>query len=97
MDRLEEIPINIFQLNILLDENEKDGFEYIKNNNVYCVTCKKMCVKGIEIKEMYLTSLNDIKICGICNKCKNKVTRILEFGENKRFFNNANKFRKSIQ
>lgn len=97
MDRPEEIPINIFQLNILLDKKEKEVLENITNSNVYCVKCKKMCVKGIEIKEMYLTSLNDIKICGICNKCKNKVTRILEFGENKKFFDKANKFRKSIK
>lgn len=35
-------------------------------------------------------------IKGSCEVCNGKVTGIMEFGEDKKFFNKANDFRKSI-
>jgi hypothetical protein len=36
MKRPEEIKINRFQLKVLLNDNQKEGFDYIVNHNVYC-------------------------------------------------------------
>jgi len=96
MKRPTEIKINRFQLNVLLSDEQKEGFDYVVNENVYCGNCGGACKQGVEIKDIYLDSLNDIRIEGTCKKCKGKVARILEFGENKEFYQNAMSFRKSI-
>lgn len=89
--------INRFQLNVLLNNEQKEGFDYLLNQGVFCRTCGGTCAEGVEIKEIYLNSLNDILIKGNCKVCKGKVARIMEFGEDKEFFERANKFRKSIE
>ena len=94
MERLTEIKINRFQLNILLNDEEKETFNYIADNNVYCGTCRDVCEKGIEIEEIILDSLNDIRVKGTCRVCSGPVSRTIQFGENKEFFNRANDFRK---
>lgn len=96
MKRPEEIKINRFQLNVLLDDKQKEGFDYIVNQNVYCVNCGGACNQGIAIKEIILDSLNDVRIEGTCKQCQGKVARIMEFGENKEFHQKAMGFRKSI-
>jgi hypothetical protein len=75
MKRPKEIKINRFQLNVLLNDEQKEGFDYILNQNVYCGNCGGVCKQGIEIKEIFLDSLNDIRIEGICKECKGKVAR----------------------
>ena len=49
------------------------------------------------VKEIYLTNLNDIMVRGTCNICNGKVTRIMEFGDDKEFYKKANEFRKAIK
>ncbi len=71
-----EIKINRFQLNVLLNNEKKEGFDYLLNKGVFCSTCGGTCEKGIEIKEIYLNSLNDIMVKGSCKVCNGKVTRI---------------------
>ena len=96
MKKLTDIKINGFQLNVLLNDEQKEGFEYLQNQGVFCSTCKGICSKGVEIKEIYLNSLNDIMIRANCKVCNGQVTRIMEFGEDEEFFKKANDFRKSI-
>jgi hypothetical protein len=96
MNKQTEIKINRFQLNVLLNNEQKEGFDYLLNQGVFCNTCGGTCEKGIEIKEIYLNSLNDIMVKGSCKVCNGKVTRIMEFGEDKVFFDKANDFRRSI-
>lgn len=96
MNKQTEIKINRFQLNVLLNNEQKEGFDYLLNQGVFCSTCGGTCEKGIEIKEIYLNSLNDIMVKGSCKVCNGKVTRIMEFGEDKVFFDKANDFRRSI-
>ena len=96
MTKQKDILLNIFQLNRLLSDKEKGGYEYLLQDGVYCSTCKDTCSQGVEVNEIYLSSLNDIKVQGICNKCGGKVTRIMEFGEDKAFFEKAKEFRKSL-
>ncbi len=92
---MKDIKINDFQLNILLNKDNKADYDLMLNN-VYCPTCKTMCEEGIKIEENYLTSINDIMVKGTCNKCKGTVVRIIEFGEDKDFNKRAKEFRKAV-
>ena len=96
MSRQKDIQINKFQLNILLNDEQKDGFNYLLNNGVFCSSCKGICTKGVEVTEIFLNTLNDIMVKGTCKVCNGKVTRIMEFGEDKAFFEKATEFRKAI-
>ncbi len=96
MSRLPEIPINRFQLAILLNDEEKQGYKYLLNEGVICMNCGGIAKKGIVVEEIFLTSLNDIMVKGICKVCNGKVARIMEFGEDKAFYEKANNFRKAI-
>jgi hypothetical protein len=80
MSKLKTIEINRFQLNVLLNSEQKEIFEFILNQNVYCTSCSGMCTNGIEVTNMFLNSLNDIMVNGTCNTCKGNVAKILEFG-----------------
>ncbi len=91
-----EIPINQFQLTILLNDEQKDFYSYVLAENVFCSKCAGSAIKGIDVKEIFLTNLNDVLVHGTCNECNGKVARIFEFGEDKAFYEKANRFRKSI-
>jgi hypothetical protein len=97
MNKIPDLKINRFQLNVLLTKDQKEGLNYILNHGVYCVTCRGSYNKGMEVIDTFLTSLNDIMVKGTCKVCQGKVTRIIEFGEDQDFFNKANNFRKSIK
>jgi hypothetical protein len=96
MDKLKEIKLNRFQLNILLDEEEKAAYDYIIQGGTYCVHCKEMCEKGVDVRDNILNEMNDILIKGICKKCNGRVSRFIEYGEFEEFRVKALKFRKSI-
>lgn len=90
------ININRFQLSAILDEEQKEDFNYLLEFGVNCNGCGGNCSQGIEITEMFLDSRNDIMIRGNCKACNGKVARVMEFGEDKEFYKKANSFRKSI-
>jgi heterodisulfide reductase subunit C len=93
----EEIPLNHFQLNVLLDKEREKIYNHLLENGVFCGTCKEHCTEGVLIEQIYLTVQNDIKITGKCKKCQSDVTRILEFGLDREFYKMADEFRESIQ
>ncbi len=93
---MKEIGINSFQLNVLLDNRQKEIYKMVTDTNVFCMTCGGVCEEGIEIDSIFLNDLNDILVKGTCNKCGNNVARTLEFGEDKDFYDKAVKLRKSI-
>ncbi len=95
MSRQKQIQINQFQLNTLLNQEQKEGFKYLLREGVYYTTCGGSAT-DVTVEEIHLNTLNDIMVRGICGKCKGKVTRIMEFGEDKEFLEKANNFRKSI-
>ncbi len=97
MKRVPEIKINIFQLAVLLDEEEMYFYNLVLKNNVYCSRCRGAAENGVEVKEMFLTDLNDIRVQGSCQKCGGEVARIFEFGEKKEFQQKATRFRESIK
>jgi len=92
-----EIPINQFQLAILLNDEQKQIYKFMLDEGVFCTQCGDIAPKGIVVQEIYLTNLNDIMVRGTCNVCNGKVARIMEFGEEKAFYENANNFRKTIK
>ena len=96
MTRPPEIPINRFQLAILLNEQQKQDYQFVLDEGVFCSHCGGVAEKGILVSEIYLTSLNDIFVRGTCNVCNGKVACTMEFGEDKAFYEKANHFRKAI-
>lgn len=98
MENQPEIKLNAFQINVLLNDEEKETLEFmLDNNNVFCSTCLSSCKKGVDNKEYILDSRNDIMIEGNCKVCNGNVCRIIEFGENPDFNKKANDFRKSVR
>lgn len=97
MKRLPELKINLFQLAVLLNEEERYFYNLVLENNVYCTRCNGPAANGVKVREKYLTCLNDIRIRGTCRTCNGEVGRLFEFGENKEFQQKALRFRESIQ
>ena len=89
----DDIEINKFQLNALLNHQERKGFKYLLENDVYCNTCNDICKYGVSNYKLYLDRFNDIKVIGECTLCGTQVTRVMEFGENESFFRKAVQFR----
>ena len=96
MTRPNDIIINDFQMNILLDEKKKKIYKDILNQNVFCSTCRGLSRKGVLVTEIHLNALNDIRIQGICKVCQGKVSRTMEFGEDETFYERATKLRRTI-
>lgn len=96
MTRPTEIPINRFQLTILLNEKLKQDYQFLLDEGVICIQCGGIAQKGIVVTEIYLSSLNDIFVRGTCKVCGGKVARTMEFGENEAFYEKANDFRKAL-
>lgn len=96
MKRPPEIQINQFQLSRLLDEEQMGFYKEVLAKNVFCSHCGGVASKGIVVQELLLTDLNDIMVRGTCKICNGKVARILEFGEDKTFYEEAMKFRTDI-
>jgi len=97
MKKNEDMPINQFQLNVLLSKEEKEFYNYVIESNVFCTRCGKTCEQGITVDSLLLTSTNDIVVQGTCNVCRGKVARVMEFGENKEFNKKAMNFRKTVK
>ena len=95
--KLSDIQINIFQLNLLLEKDQKEFYDQVIANNVFCANCGGQCPKGITVTEILLNSRNDILVNGTCNECSGKVARYIEFGEDEAFYKKAMNFRKSMQ
>ena len=96
MERQKDIIISESQLDLLLNDSEKEGYNFLLKKGVHCTTCKEICSQGVEVLEIHLNPLNDIMIHGTCKACGGKVTRIMEFGEDRQFFKKANNFRELL-
>lgn len=92
-----ENKINQFQLALLLDDKEKQFYNYVIANNIYCSQCRGIASEGIVVDEIFLTDLNDIRVRGRCKVCNGEVGRLFEYGENKDFYDKVSLFRNSIK
>jgi len=96
MKRPPQIPLNQFQLAILLNDDEKQFYNAVLAENVFCRSCAGSVAKGVTVTEIHLTDLNDLLVRGNCKVCKGLVARTFEFGDQKAFYDRAMKFRKDI-
>ena len=93
--RLPEIPISLHEVKTLMGNNFH-FFESITSNNIFCANCtidKK--IVGMNIREIYLSNLNDVMAKGICKECGGRVARVMETGEDPDFYKRAMAFRKA--
>lgn len=97
MGSLPEITINSFQLAVLLDEAEKHFYNFVIENLVFCAHCREIANEGVEVVEVCLTELNDVRVRGRCRKCHNEVIRLFAFGGNEKFYAKASRLRESIK
>ncbi|WP_075591437.1 hypothetical protein [Labilibacter marinus] len=88
-----DIEINKFQLNTLLNHQEKRGFKYLLSNELLCETCNQHCNSGVSNYKIFLDRFNDIKVSGECTVCSSNVNMVMPFGENESFFRKAMQFR----
>lgn len=96
MKRLPELQINAFQLAVLLNEEEMYFYNLVLENNIYCSVCRDTASRGVDVKEKFLTDLNDVRVRGTCRVCMGEVGRLFEFGSNKDFQRRARSFRSSL-
>ena len=96
MRHLPEIKINSFQLAVLLDEVEKHFYNFVIDNLVFCAHCREIANEGVEVTEVCLTAMNDVRVRGRCRKCHNEVTRLFVFGGDEKFYERACRLRESI-
>lgn len=96
MEKLPEIKINSFQLAVLLDEAKKLFYRFVIENLVFCAQCREIVHEGIDVIEVCLTELNDIRVRGRCRKCNGEVIRLFAFGGDKAFYEKASRLRESI-
>ena len=94
--RPEKIGITRIQLEMLLNEKEKKGFDFMLKKGVYCATCDQSGVAGVRIDKLTLNSLNDVLIEGTCSQFNGKVFRTVEFGENPDFYRKVIEFRQTL-
>jgi len=52
-------------------------------------------VVGMNIREIYLSNLNDVIARGTCKECGGKVAQVMETGEDPDFYGQAMTFRKA--
>lgn len=93
----QHIEINLFQLAVLFNADEKHFYNFVIDNSVYCLQCRGIAREGIEVEEIYLTERNDIRVQGRCRICKGTVGRLFAFGDNKEFDEKACRLRESIR
>ena len=97
MSKRKDLKINPFQLNRLLNKEQLKDYNFLLENGVYCSSCGGNCTKGVRVNEIFLNSMNDIMVRGNCKVCGGKVARVMEFSENKEFFEQAKAFRASLK
>ena len=97
MRKLKEIRINPFQLNRLLSKKRMNDYRFLLAKGVFCSSCGGVCTEGIHVNEIILNSMNDILVRGSCKVCQGKVARVMEFGEDETFYEQANAFRATLE
>ena len=93
---MKSIEINLKQLNSLLNDKEKEDYDFLLKEGTYCHKCNTHKTGGVNTTQIILNALNDIQVHGTCVVCSSKVCRIMEFGEDKNFSERANLFRNTL-
>lgn len=90
----EEIELDSFQFDNLLNKEEKEAFNYLLEHTVFCSNCSEICSQGVVDYIIILTDANEILMKGKCAKCGSGVTRLMLIEEDAGFKDRVKAIRK---
>jgi len=85
MPQDEEIELASSQFDNLLNKNQKEAFNYLLNNTVFCPSCSHICPQGVVNHITVLTDADEILMKGKCAKCGSGVRRLMLIEEDASF------------
>jgi len=85
MPQDEEIELGSLQFESLLNNGQREAFNYLLNNTVFCPNCSKICPEGVVDYITYLTDADEVLMKGKCGKCGSGVTRLMLLEEDAGF------------
>jgi len=85
MPQDEEIELASLQFESLLNKEQKEAFNYLLNNTVFCPNCSNVCPEGVRDYKTVLTDANELLMKGKCVKCGSGVTRLMLIEEDAAF------------
>jgi len=91
-----DIEISEKDVQIIL-ENSYTIFRSITLSSIYCTNCDKGYTGSTIGYKIILNNLNDVVIRGVCSKCRHKVGRYIEFGEDPIISKRADSFRDTLE
>ncbi len=97
MKPLKAMHIVPFQLDRLLNAQEKEVFHKVINDTLFCFRCMDVCREGLVNPSLRLDIWNNIVVDGRCAECGNMVYRVMEYGKDPFFYSKALEFRKILQ
>ncbi|RZT97410.1 hypothetical protein EV201_2080 [Ancylomarina subtilis] len=85
MPQDEEIELASQQFENLLNEEQKEAFNYLLNHTVFCPSCSNICPDGVVNVIPVLTDADEVLMKGKCAKCGSGVTRLMLLEEDAGF------------
>lgn len=85
MPQDEEIELASLQFESLFNKEQKEAFNYLLNNTVFCPSCSNVCPDGVRDYKTILTDANELLMKGKCVKCGSGVTRLMLIEEDAGF------------
>jgi ferredoxin len=85
MPQDEEIELASLQFEKLLNKEQKEAFNYLLNNTVFCTNCSSICPQGVIDHITVLTDADEVLMKGKCAKCGSGVTRLMLIEEDSGF------------
>lgn len=85
MPQDEEIELASLQFDNLLNKDQKEAFNFLLNNTVFCPNCRSICPNGVVDHITVLTDADEVLMKGKCAKCGSGVTRLMLIEEDSGF------------
>jgi ferredoxin len=85
MPQDEEIELASEQFDDLLNKDQKEAFNYLLKNTVFCTNCSHICPDGVVEYKTVLTDADELLMKGKCAKCGSGVTRLMLLDEDADF------------
>jgi len=85
MPQDEEIELASLQFENLLNNGQRESFNYLLNHTVFCPNCSRICPEGVVDYTTYLTDADEVLMKGKCGKCGSGVTKLMLLDEDADF------------
>ncbi|WP_372645620.1 hypothetical protein [Ancylomarina sp.] len=95
MPQNEEIELASTQFDNLLNNEQKEAFNYLLEHTVFCPNCRNICPQGVVDHITVLTDADEILMKGKCAKCGSGVTRLMLIEEDAGFKDRVKAIRNS--